>query len=54
MDVYLAERRANLPTHCVRGHEFTPENTRYQQGRARVCRACDARRNRLNRQRNAA
>lgn len=26
-------------THCKRGHEFTPENTRTYQGR-RFCRAC--------------
>jgi hypothetical protein len=30
-------------THCVHGHEFTPENTRHSQGR-RNCRACDRRR----------
>lgn len=28
-------------THCVRGHEFTPENTRLDNGVHRVCRACD-------------
>lgn len=27
-------------THCVRGHEYTPENTRMNKGR-RSCRACD-------------
>lgn len=30
-------------THCLRGHEFTPENTRVVEsarGRARVCREC--------------
>lgn len=28
-------------THCIRGHEFTAENTRWQNGgRKRVCRAC--------------
>lgn len=29
-------------THCVRGHEFTPENTRYHPSapNVRVCRAC--------------
>jgi hypothetical protein len=29
----------NPPTHCKRGHEFTPENTRLYAGR-RHCRAC--------------
>ena len=28
-------------THCVNGHEFTPENT-YKSGRSRVCRKCNA------------
>lgn len=32
-------------THCKRGHEFTPDNTRYQKSRlgtmGRQCRACD-------------
>lgn len=28
-----------IKTHCKRGHEFTPENTRMN-GRARVCREC--------------
>lgn len=28
-------------THCVRGHEFTPENTRVRT-KGRSCRACDA------------
>lgn len=32
------ERQAQ--THCKRGHEFTPENTR-QRGHLRSCRACD-------------
>ena len=27
-------------THCIRGHEFTPENT-YTLGGARVCRECE-------------
>lgn len=30
-------------THCLHGHEYTPENTRMSHG-ARVCRACAARR----------
>ena len=33
-------RRYALMTHCKRGHEFTPENTRVWSGR-RNCRACD-------------
>lgn len=28
-------------THCVRGHEFTPENMYRTKRNARVCRACD-------------
>lgn len=29
-------------THCVRGHEFTPENTKVRRdGRGRQCRACN-------------
>lgn len=30
-------------TSCLSGHDFTPENTRFAQGR-RFCRACDRRR----------
>lgn len=33
----------NHPTHCINGHEFTPENTRYARPRgclSRVCRKC--------------
>lgn len=33
-------------THCKRGHEFTPENTQWRQGRWRVCRTCARARNR--------
>lgn len=33
-------------THCSRGHEFTPENTRIR-SRRRACRTCDNARNRL-------
>jgi hypothetical protein len=28
-----------LKTHCIRGHEFTPENT-WRDGRRRICRSC--------------
>lgn len=31
----------HLPTHCVNGHEFTPENTRLRKGDGlRECKAC--------------
>lgn len=28
-------------THCVNGHEFTPENTRIKKNGCRTCKACD-------------
>lgn len=28
-------------THCIRGHEFTPENTRHVRDGGRQCRLCD-------------
>lgn len=28
-------------THCTRGHEFTPENTRYRKNGCRRCMACN-------------
>lgn len=31
----------HIKTHCIRGHEFTPENTRIQTD-GRYCRACGA------------
>lgn len=44
------DRRSSrpLPTHCGRGHEYTPENTRWRRatngrGQKRACRACDRR-----------
>lgn len=38
-------RRALVKTHCLHGHEFTPENTYLHRG-DRWCRACMNRRNR--------
>jgi hypothetical protein len=29
-------------THCPQGHEYTPENTRYGNGRTKNCRSCKA------------
>jgi hypothetical protein len=29
-----------VKTHCIRGHEFTPENTYFEQTGSRVCREC--------------
>ena len=29
-----------MPTHCPRGHKFTPKNTRYKPEGWRVCREC--------------
>jgi hypothetical protein len=29
-------------THCINGHEFTPENTSIRRNGSRRCRACDA------------
>ena len=39
-------------THCIRGHEFTPENTRFRNGR-RECRECCRMRDRERYHRNA-
>lgn len=39
----MARQRGAAITHCIRGHEFTPENTRESGGR-RACRACGRRR----------
>lgn len=37
-------RHNKIKTHCVHGHEYTPENTLSVRGRFRNCRACAARR----------
>lgn len=43
----LRRREATSRTHCVHGHEFTPENTRIDVSTGyRVCRTCAARRKR--------
>ena len=43
-DTLQAENAAK--THCVNGHEFTPENTYAQRGIHRSCRICQRRRGR--------
>lgn len=35
----VSRARAERQTHCLRGHEFTPENTTYGK-RGRTCRSC--------------
>ena len=49
----IAAKRATQ-THCVNGHEFTPENTYLYRGRYRSCRDCGNRRNREFRARQTA
>jgi hypothetical protein len=48
------QRRNEAKTHCRHGHEYTPENTRWQMSRGywgRVCRSCEnARHRKLRRQ----
>jgi HNH endonuclease len=47
-------RRHSRSTHCVRGHEFSVENTNYRHKRGndyRVCRACGAENQRKHRSR---
>ena len=34
-------RRFADRTHCMHGHEYTPENTRHRPGRGRACRTCE-------------
>lgn len=42
-------------THCLRGHEYTPENTLYQRaGTARQCRTCKRESDRRSRRQRAA
>lgn len=42
-------RNGNIgKSHCVRGHEFTPENT-YRYGSHRACKACKIERQRIDR-----
>jgi hypothetical protein len=44
-----------VATHCVHGHEFTPENTKIKKhGRARACRECDRQQKRESRARSRA
>lgn len=38
-----------MKTHCVNGHEYTPENTRTTPNGRRRCRACAHERNRIYR-----
>lgn len=35
-------RRTRLITHCPKGHEYTPENTKWIKGSSRACRKCRA------------
>jgi hypothetical protein len=40
-DMYAKGRGRKPATHCIRGHELTPENTlRSKDGRKRTCRNC--------------
>lgn len=50
----LGRHRNQRKTHCKRGHEFTPDNTRVMytttgSGRQRVCKRCNADGNRMRR-----
>lgn len=38
--------RMQAQTHCIRGHEFTPENTKVEANGSRRCRRCSAERSR--------
>lgn len=37
---YSFSRLHARKTHCIRGHEFTPENTKTRSNGARICREC--------------
>lgn len=43
-----------LKTHCVNGHEFTPENTAYYKPPKRACRACAREKQRIYKARRKA
>lgn len=36
-----------IKTHCIHGHQFTPENSRYRKDGKRFCRTCQNNRNRI-------
>ena len=42
------DRWIKTKTHCIRGHKYTPENTRIYKGKTRHCRLCDKLRYRKN------
>jgi HNH endonuclease len=47
-DMVAKGRHGNhVKTHCIHGHEYTPENTRFRKTGVRECRACVARHSRL-------
>ena len=50
LNIYTVERKGYgwraAVTHCVKGHEYTPQNTRWRDYGARVCRECDLARKR--------
>lgn len=37
---HLRDDKRCRQTHCIRGHEFSPENTRFRANGTRECRAC--------------
>lgn len=40
MALAASNAKARAKTHCKHGHEYTPENTRYDKKGHRMCRAC--------------